>query len=53
MGRTLSRTVIDGSAAFQTMAGVPVVRVSRSTGEGLKRYVVIPPNGLARTDVAQ
>ena len=51
MGRALSRT--DSSAALATMTGVPVVKVSRSSGEGLTRYVVIPPNGLARTDVAQ
>ena len=53
MGRALYRT---GAAApdgtpFTTMSGVPLMMVSRS-GEGLKRYVVIPPNGLARTDVA-
>jgi hypothetical protein len=49
MGRTLYRK--DNGTLFP-MTGVPLVTVSRDTG-GLKRQVVIPPNGLARTDVAQ
>ncbi len=50
MGRTQYR--ISQGSPFIQMTEVPVVVVTRDTG-GLARVVVIPPNGLARTDVAQ
>lgn len=51
MGRTLFRTTPNGTLSW--MSGVPAITVSRANNAGLKRVVVIPPNGLARTDVAQ
>jgi prepilin-type N-terminal cleavage/methylation domain-containing protein len=51
MGRALFRTPSADGTQFKAMSGVPVMLVSRGD-EGLKRYVVIPPNGLSRTDVA-
>jgi type IV fimbrial biogenesis protein FimT len=51
MGRTLAR--LDGSATFSIMSGVPVIRVAGEDPTRLKRYVLVPPNGLARTDVAE
>jgi type IV fimbrial biogenesis protein FimT len=50
MGRTLIRDL--AANPLQTMSGVPVIRVSGADTTRLKRHVVIPPNGLARTDVA-
>ncbi len=50
MGRTLSS--ISGPSALAPMSGVPVISVSRGSEVGLTRFVLIPPNGLARTDVA-
>jgi len=52
MGRTLFRTTGTISDPLAPMTGVPAVTVSRNTG-GLTRIVLIPPNGLARTDVSQ
>jgi type II secretory pathway pseudopilin PulG len=52
MGRTFVNTATP--PAFQTWSGVPLIRVSSTIDTTrLKRYVLIPPNGLARTDVAQ
>lgn len=52
MGRSLVNTA--QPEAFQTLSGVPVIRVASTVDAlRLKRYVLIPPNGLARTDVAQ
>ena len=51
MGRTQFR--LAATAAFALMTGVPVVKVYSNDGGSLTRYVLIPPNGLARTDVAQ
>jgi len=51
MGRTLAS--LNNAVTFQPMSGVPAIRVSRSNFAGLKRHVLVPPNGLARTDVAQ
>lgn len=50
MGRTLFRIV--ATDVLQPMTGIPAISVSRNTG-GLTRVVLVPPNGLARTDVAQ
>lgn len=52
MGRTLFRVSNDPTIVLAPMTGVPTVTVSRGTG-GLTRVVLIPPNGLARTDVSQ
>jgi Tfp pilus assembly protein FimT len=52
MGRTLVRDPTAGPG-FQQMSGVPAIRVSGADPTRLKRFVLIPPNGLARTDVAQ
>ena len=51
MGRTFVNTA--QPPAFQSWSGVPLIRVSGADTSRLKRYVLIPPNGLARTDVAQ
>jgi len=52
MGKTLVNTVTP--PAFQMWSGVPLIRVSSTIDTTrIKRYVLIPPNGLARTDVAQ
>jgi type IV fimbrial biogenesis protein FimT len=52
MGRTYVNTATP--PAFNTWSGVPLIRVSSAIdATRLKRYVLIPPNGLARTDVAQ
>lgn len=51
MGRALAR--ITPADPFLTMSGVPLIRISGSDPLRLKRHVLIPPNGLARTDVAQ
>jgi type IV fimbrial biogenesis protein FimT len=51
MGRAYVNTATP--PAFQTLSGVPLIRVSGADPTRLKRYVLIPPNGLARTDVAQ
>ena len=50
MGRTLFRILAAGQ--LLPMTGIPVISVSRASG-GLTRLVVVPPNGMARTDVAQ
>ena len=50
MGRTLFRILAAGQLA--PMTGIPVISVSRASG-GLTRVVVVPPNGMARTDVAR
>jgi len=49
MGRSLFG--IDGGA-LSPMTGVPLITVQRDAAS-LTRLVVIPPNGLARTDVSQ
>ena len=51
MGRTLFRIVDTAGSPLAAMTGVPVIGVAR--GGSLTRLVVIPPNGLARTDVSQ
>jgi len=50
MGKTFVNTA--QPPAFQSWSGVPLIRVSGADTTRLKRYVLIPPNGLARTDVA-
>jgi len=57
MGRTLFRIVDGANTPLFPMTGVPLIEVKRHSDdthfEGLTRNVIIPPNGLARTDVAQ
>ena len=56
MGQALYRITAGATDPLFPMTGVPVVTVKRITSgaqEGLQRVVVIPPNGLARTDVSQ
>ena len=57
MGRTLFRIVDGANTPLFPMTGVPLIEVARRVdathGEGLTRIVIIPPNGLARTDVAR
>lgn len=49
MGRTM---VAVNGAVLAYVTGVPLITVSRGAA-GLTRLVVIPPNGLARTDVSK
>jgi type IV fimbrial biogenesis protein FimT len=54
MGRTFAR--YNPGAAFQPLAGVPLVRVWRNEGlgaVGLERVVFVPPNGAARLGIAR
>ncbi len=50
MGRAQFRIVAGN--VLSPMMGVPLITVSRDTSS-LTRLVVVPPNGLARTDVSQ
>jgi len=49
MGGTFFR--IANGATLSRMTGIPAISVGRAGG--LTRVIIIPPNGLARTDVAQ
>jgi type II secretion system protein H len=52
MGRTLFRNV--AANPLTSMTGIPVISVSRpSEASSLKRVVLVPPNGMARTDEAR
>ena len=53
MGRTLYRITNIPTDPLVQMTGVPVVTVKSTKQTGLERVVIIPPNGLARTDVSQ